>query len=204
MGVLGALVFALAVGLEVERVLALVNGVPVLSSDVDLAVAAGLIPRGEGEDDKAYRNGVAEALVLLELRWQDLETAGLTSQLHPDLAAASRKVVTDAGGEAELERRLAALGLPRELLSELVRRAALVEAYVAKRFAPFARATDEEVARVWQSELVPQLEARGEAVPLLHTVRATVESIVHERKLAAEVAEWTADLEERGEVVRYF
>ncbi|NWG01049.1 MAG: hypothetical protein HXY19_08915 [Thermoanaerobaculaceae bacterium] len=199
-----AVVLACLAGVEVERVVALVNGVAVLQSDVELAMAAQLVPRQEGEGEGAYRKAVAEALVQLELRWQDLESSGAATQLHPDLPAAWAKVVRAAGGETELAQRLTALGLPEALLRELVRRAAVVETYVAHRFAPFARVSEEEIEKFWQGELAPQLRARGEAVPALEAVHSTVEAILRERKLASEVASWTAELEARGEVVRYF
>lgn len=198
------MVLGLLFGVEVERVVALVNGVAVLQSDVELAMAARLVPGREGEGEQAYRKAVAEALVQLELRWQDLESSGAAEQLHPDLAAAWAKVVRAAGGEAELAQRLAALGLPESLLRELVRRAAVVEAYVARRFAPFARVSEDEIEKYFRDELAPQLRARGQAIPDLAAVRATVEAILRERKLAAEVESWTAELEARGEVVRYF
>jgi len=202
--VLATLLLAWLAAIEVERVLALVNGVPVLASDVEAAVMAGLVPRGPEESDEAYRRAVAEALVQLEMRWQDLEASGVANQLHPDLAAAWARVVTAAGGEAALSARLAAVGLPLDLVRAQVQRASLVEAYVARRFAPFARPSEKEVVQAWEGEFAPQFRARGEPVPELAAVRGTVEAILRERKLTAEVERWSAELEARGEVVRYF
>ena len=87
----------LTAAVEVERVLALVNGVPVLVSDVDLAEVAALVPRQPGESDDDYRRAVVEALVDLELRWQDLEAAAIAPRIPVDLDAAWRKAVL-AGG----------------------------------------------------------------------------------------------------------
>jgi hypothetical protein len=197
------LAFALASGVEVERVLALVNGVPVLLSDVELAEVAGLVPRGVDEGDADYRRAVLDALVALQLRWQDLEAAALTERVQVDLDAAWRGVVTRAGGGEALAARLAAIGLPEETLRDLVRRAAVVESYAATRFGPFARPTPREVEDVWKSELAPALAAQGKPVPELAAVRAEVEALLRERKLDAEVRRWTAELEARGSVVRY-
>lgn len=183
--------------------LALVNGAPVLASDVDLAEVAQLVPRGDGESDGDYRRAVLEALVALQLRWQDLEAAALTERVQIDLAAAWSSVVARAGGNEALQARLAAVGLPEETLRDLVRRAAVVEGYVATRFGPFARATPREVEDTWSGELAPALAARGKPVPELAAVRAEVEALVRERKLDAEVRRWTAELEARASVVRY-
>jgi hypothetical protein len=201
-----ALVFPvlLATAVEVERVMALVNRVPVLASDVDLAEVAALVPRQSGESEEGYRNAVAEALVELELRWQDLETSAISSRLPVDLDAAWHATVVRAGGEAELKRRLSGIGLPEVDLRDLVRRAAIVEAYVASRFGPFVRPTPQEVEKAWREEFVPKLQASGETVPPLAQVREKVEALLRERKLSAEVERWTSELEKRGEIVRYF
>jgi hypothetical protein len=197
-----ALAFPPAV--EVERVLALVNGAPILVSDVDLAEVGGLVPREAKESDEAHRAVVAEALVLLQLRWQDLESAGVVSRIQADLDAAWQAVVTRAGGAEALRARLAGIGLEENHLRELVRRAAIVQAYVGARFAPFVRPTTQEVEKTWRSELAPKLAAAGQPVPDLKEVRAQVEAIVRERKLDEEIDRWTHELETRGEVVRYF
>ncbi len=190
-------------GVEVERVVALVNGAPVLASDLELAEVAQLVPRAVGEADADYRTAVVEALIALELRWQDLEAAALTQRVQVDAAAAWSAVLKRTGGEQALRDRLAALGLPEETLHELVRRAALVEAYVGTRFGPFARPTPREVEETWSSEVVPQLKAQGKPVPELAAVRAEVEALVRERKLDAEVQRWTTELSQRATVVRY-
>jgi len=194
---------ALAAGVEVERVLAVVNGVPVLASDVDLAEAGQLVPRQPGEGQTAYRRAVVAALVELELRWQDLDAAALSSRVTVDLDAAWAATTRRAGGAAELAARLAAIGLPESALRALVRRAAVVEAYVAARFAPFVKPTNAEVEKAWQEELAPQLRAAGKPVPELTAVREQVEALLRERKLTAEVEGWTADLAKRAEIVRY-
>lgn len=191
-----------AIGEEVERVLALVNGVPVLTSDVELAEVAGLVPRAAGESDADLRRAEVEALVALELRWQDLQAAGVVLRLRVDLERAWNTVVQRAGGLEAVRSRLAGAGLDEPLLRELVRRAAVVETYVAGRFGTFVNPTEDEVERAYRDELLPALPA-GATPPALGTVRPQLESILRERKLLAEVERWTRDLEVRGEVVRY-
>ena len=188
---------------EVERVLAVVNGVPVLATDVELAEAGRLVPHEPGEGDIAYRAAVLDALIELELRWQDLEAAALTSRVQVDLGAAWAATVKRAGGADALHDRLAALGLPELALRGLVRRAAVVEAYVATRFAPFVRPSAAEVEKAWKEELAPRLEAAGKPVPPLAAVRDQVEALLRERKLSDEVDRWTEELAKRADIVRY-
>jgi hypothetical protein len=196
------LLFATTV--EVERVVAIVNRVPILASDVDLGEVAALIPRQSGESEAGYRNAIAEALVELELRWQDLETAAIASRLPVDLDAAWRATVHKAGGEEALRQHLREIGLPESALRDLVRRAAIVEAYVGSRFGPFVRPTQQDVEKAWRDEFVPKIEASGEKVPPLSEVRGKLEALLRERKLTQEVERWTSELAKRAEIVRYF
>ncbi len=192
-----------AASVEVERVLALVNNVPVLASDVELAEVGALVPREPAESDAGYDRAVLEALVDLELRWQDLQAAGIAARTQVDLDAAWRATVERAGGAEALRDKLAKIGFNEGPLRDLVRRAAVVQSYVASRFGPFVRPTSQEVETFWQQELVPQLKREGKAVPPLADVRPKVEALLRERKLAAEIDRWTAELAKRAEIVRY-
>ena len=198
-----ALVVLLAAPVEVERVLAVVNGVPVLASDAELAEIALLVPREPDESDADYRSVVVTALVDLELRFQDLAAAGVVERTPVDLNKAWSSMLTRAGSEETLRTRLAGSGFDETALRRLVRRAAVVEAYVARRFAPFIRPTREEVEQLYQAEVVDRARAGGLSAPDLPTVRPAIEALLRERKLANEVGRWTDDLARRAEVVRY-
>jgi hypothetical protein len=193
----------LAAAVEVERVLALVNGVPILQTDADLAEITALVPHQESESEADYRKALVAALVDLELRWQDLEASAIAPRVAVDLDAAWRGVVTRVGGEEELQRRLARIGLDEPAVRGLLRRAAVVEAYVATRFGPFVRPSAQEVEKAWQEELAPKLKTAGARVPQLSEVRPQVEALLRERKLTSEVQRWTSELAKRAEIVVY-
>lgn len=188
---------------EVERVVAVVNRTPILASDVEIVELAGLVPRSPGESDGTHHDAVREALIALSLRWQDLDRTGLAARIRPDLDASWASVVARAGGAEILLQRLAAAGLSEALLRELVRRMATVEAYAAERFGPFVRPSPQEVEAAYATELVPALAARGSASPPLDEVRGQLEELVRERKLAAEIERWTAELAARARIRRY-
>lgn len=191
-----------AQGVEVERVLAVVNGVPVLASDVEIAAIARLVPREGAEGEHEYRLTIVNALIALELRWQDLQSAGVVARLQVDVESAWTPVVERAGGLDSLRSALAVAGLELPLLRELVRRAVVVEAYVAGRFGTFVAPTTDELDRAYREEFLPTLPA-GTPAPDLKSVRPQLEAILRERKLLDEVERWTRELEARGDVVRY-
>lgn len=197
--------FALAAAAEeVERVLALVNGVPILSSDVQLARLAALVPRQPQEEEAAYRVAVLEALIALELRYQDLVQAHWQERLAVDMERAWAKVLGAAGGEVALREKLAEEGLAWASLEQLVRRAALVEAYVDRRFAHSLRVGEEELEQAYQHDFLPHWPASQGPPPALAAVRDVLAQLLNERKLAAQVDAWTQELARRGEVVRYW
>ncbi|MEW6337787.1 MAG: hypothetical protein ACOY3Y_19400 [Acidobacteriota bacterium] len=192
-----------ASAVEIERVLAVVDRTPILASDVELATIAQLVPRDEGESDESLRSATLEALIALELRWQDLEAAAIAARTTVDVDASWARVAQRAGGEDVLRERLLAAGFSEAVLRALLRRAAVVQSYVTSHFAPFVRPTVEEITAVYERELVPALRAAGDEVPSLDAMRADIEALVRERKLLAELERWTAELEGRVQVVRY-
>ncbi|MDW7966685.1 MAG: hypothetical protein RMI39_00985 [Thermoanaerobaculum sp.] len=198
------LVVPAGVAEEVERVLALVNGVPILASDVELASIAQLVPRLPQEEEEAYRRAVVEALVALELRYQDLAEARISQRVAYDWQRAWQKAVEQAGGPQALEEKLAQAGLSQGDLARLVRRAALVEAYVAKRFAAAVRVSQAELQAFYVQEFLPSWPPHQGPPPPLEQVRGPLEAALKERKLTQEVQRWTQELAQRGEVIRYF
>lgn len=186
-----------------ERVVALVNGVPILASDLELAEIAGLVPKLPGEDEANFRKAVLEALIALELRYQDLAEARLEQRISYDWEAAWKRVAVQAGGEEALERKLSEAGLTQTELARLVRRAALVEAYVARWFAPAVRVSQEELVAYFREEFLPRWPASQGPPPSLEQVRTQLEAMVREKKLTQEVERWTQELARRGEVIRY-
>ena len=200
-----ALLLAVAMTMvPVERVVAVVNGVPVLETDVRLAEIARLVPPLKGEDEAAHRRAVADALVDLELRWQDLSSAAIAQRTPVDMERVWAAAQTRAGGKEALERALSDAGLDAGMLRHLLEKAAVVQAYVATRFEPFIRPTQAEVESLWRTKLLPELKAAGKPIPPLDKVRDTVEALVRENKLQSEVDRWTEELARRAEIVRYY
>lgn len=200
---LGLWLLGSSTAVEVERVLALVNGVPILASDVELAQIAGIVPKMPHEDEASYRKAVLEALIALELRYQDLVEARLEQRVSYDWQAAWQRVVTQAGGEEELNRKLAEQGFSQGELVRLVQRAALVEAYVAKWFAPSLRVTQGELEAYYRQEFLRRWPPGQGPPPPLEQVRPQLEALVKEKKLLEQVQTWTEELARRGEVIRY-
>jgi hypothetical protein len=81
----------------------------------------------------------------------------IAPRIPVDLDAAWRKAVSRVGDEGELHRR-PRIGSSEGALRELLRRAAVVEAYVASRFGPFSSAERTEVDKAWRTRSDPQAQ----------------------------------------------
>ena len=173
----------------VDAVVAVVDGRPLLASDLELARLAGLGRTLPGTD-------LLEARIRLEAAYLDLEG----DRLEADTAAAYRRLLAAVGGEA----RLAAAGFGPADLEALARRVAAVEAYIARRLRPRVRVADEEVASAYRSEIVAPVAAAGGEPPPLEEVAARLRRLLEERRLNRLLEEWLGEVlaRHRVEVLR--
>ncbi len=171
----------------VDAVVATVDGVPILASDLELARRTGLAARVPGGT-----RDLLEARVRLEAAYRDLEG----EQLQADVGDSLRALLAAGGGEAALT----AAGFPRAAVEALARRVAVVEAYVETRLRPQVEIGDEELAAAYREEVVRPLAARGQRPPPLEAVRPQLERLLVERELNRLVARWLADVLSRHRV----
>lgn len=116
----------------VERVLAVVDGTPVLQSEVQLAQVLRAAPR-----DQALQVVIDERLMFQETT--RLAQAALTPE---EAEAAYRSVLASTP---------AAVALPEAGVRRLARRQAAIVKYVAFRFQPQVRVTDDDVRRAYEA-----------------------------------------------------
>ena len=154
---------------EAERILAVVDGMPVLLSE------ARLLRRLAGKDLEAAREALVDELLMHR------EAARL-----PQAAVSPEEVSRMA---ADLERRHP--GLAGEAgdqgLARLARRQATILRYIAFRFKPQIRVDDEDVLREWRAD---RGGTESPTVADLQPVRERLE----ERQLNTRVEAWVAEL----------
>jgi hypothetical protein len=135
-----------------ERVVATVNGVPILLTDVNAAIGLGLVEiPGSGDPAAAARAQLIDRQLMLA------EVARFAPP-EPDAASVEREVAAfKARAGDRLPELTRSTGLDEQRLRELARETLRLRAYLAQRFGPGAAVTNEDVAQ-W----VRDLRARAE------------------------------------------
>ena len=156
----------------VERILAVVEGTPILLSEVALLERLRGVPRSE-----ALEAVIDERLMFREA--VRLSQTALTAEEEESAFLGLRASARGAGTDAELRR--------------LARRQAAILKYVDFRFRPQVRIDDEAIRREWESTHPadsPPSEAEGEAIErrlALRELDAKIEAWVKELRAGAEV-----------------
>jgi hypothetical protein len=158
----------------VERILAVVEGTPILLSEVALLERLRGVPRGE-----ALEAVIDERLMFREA--VRLSQTALTPEEEEGAFRELRANAQGAGTEAELRR--------------LARRQAAILKYVDFRFRPQVRVDDEAVRREWEAT------NPGGSPPPAAATEATTRRLVA-RELDAKIEAWVKELR-AGAEVRY-
>lgn len=181
-------------GAEVlDRLVAVVNGRPILLSDVRAASAFGLIDAADGQGPEAALARMIERTLVLE----EVDRYGPS---EPAAARVAQRVdaVRARLGPAAFAAALARSGLDEAALGGLARDQLRIDDYLAQRFGAAAQPTDEEVQRYY-------LERAGEFVREGRELSfREAEPIARERlaamRRAGLISDWIAGLRRRGDV----
>jgi hypothetical protein len=184
----------------VDEVVAVIGPVPLLASDLDLAVATRLVPAIEGEAPEAYRSRVLAARIRLEIQHRDLESSGVLYRLRPDVDPVRDALVDRAGGDGALREHLDEAGLAMVDVDDLALRIASVDAYVTQRLRPRIAISLDDVESTYRELVVAEYEQRGATPPPIDEVRDDLYRLLLERRLNDEIERWTSQAEARLEV----
>lgn len=185
----------------VDRIVAVVNEEPILHSDLERVLALRQVELREGESEAGLRRRALEGLIEQRLRFQEVDRYGFQ---HVPVVALDDQVEAleyRFGGREQLHRRLAELGMTEEGLRQLLARQLQVMIYVDELLGARVFVGLEEIQRHYELELVPRLEAAGEEVPALETVREQIREVLRQQRLNEELALWTDGLRRRADVL---
>jgi hypothetical protein len=73
--------------------------------------------------------------------------------------------------------------------------------FVEQRLGPRVFVGVEEIRKRYDEVLVPELRARGEAVPPIEEVREALRAVLREERLNTEIDRWTQELRRAADVV---
>lgn len=194
-----------APGLELrDRILAVVDEDPILSSDVDRAVTLGLVERRNGEGERAFRRRVLGSLIDQRVRLHEVARFGIEPVPVEEIEAQVDEIRSRFESDEELRERLAEVGLDLPALRQLVARQLSVWIYFEEFLGPRIFVSLEDIRRYYEETLVPELESRGAPVPPLDEVREEIRQLLKERRLNQAIEERTEELRREADVLTFF
>lgn len=187
-----------------DRILAVVDEDPILSSDVDRAVTLGLVERRDGERERAFRRRVLESLVDQRVRLHEVSRFGIEQVPVEEIEAQVEAIRARFAGEEELRQRLAEVGLDLPALRQLVARQLSVWIYFEEFLGPRIFVSLEDIRGYYEETLVPELAGRGAPVPPIDDVREEIRQLLKERRLNEAIEERTEELRREADILTFF
>jgi len=187
-----------------DRIVAVVDEDPILDSDIDRAIALGLVTREDGEAEESYRRRVLEALIDHSVRFHEVTRFGIEQvpvhQIEEQVALIRSRFADDE----EFSRQLETVGLDLATLRQLVARQLRVWTYFEEFLGPRIFVSLDDVRAYYDETLVPELEARGQPAPPIEKVREEIRAVLKERRLNAAITTRTEELRREADIVNYF
>lgn len=191
-----------AAGAEVvDRMVAVVNGDLITHSDLlwQLALEPDTpldSPRSE-DLQRALERLIEQRLLFVEAhKLPHIEPKG--EEVERALAELARRFAS----QAELQARLARVGLTAERLREIVSERVEIEKYIEFRFGSFTIITSQDVADYYRRSYVPRFRQRspGRIVPKLEEVSAEIEKTLREDKVATDLTDYLDESRRGAEI----
>jgi hypothetical protein len=180
----------------IDRVLAVVQGSIVTLSDVNAAIALGLVNTAGAADPTA---SALEQLIERSLQLAEVERYAPPEPAAEEIAARVRRIHQRFESEDDLQRTLSVLGLTTERLNAIARDDLRLEAYLNQRFAPVTDPPEEEVSRYYrehQREFI-----RGGVLLSLGQVAGEIRRRLETALRAERIDEWSRQLRLRADVL---
>jgi hypothetical protein len=180
----------------IERIMAVVNGQPIVRSDVTAALRFNLTPPAPaGTDPVAWTVDrlIERTLMLSEVdRYQPPEPAAAEIDRH--VAALEQQ----AGGAAALDSVLAALGLTRDRLRTYIRDDLRIATYLHERFDSAAEPPEADVLTYYREH--PSEFTVGGTLQTFEQAQDEARRKVADARRSALISDWVASLRRRADV----
>ncbi len=184
----------------IDRIAAVVDETPILLSDVERAIAFGLVAGRDQEAADAYRQRVLDGLIDQHVRLRDVrrfERESIDPQTLREQVTAIRARFPDAGA---FEARLEALGMTEAGLEALLADQLRVLHHVETRLRARVFVSNEAIQQHFDQEVTVQARAAGQPQPPLEAVRDAIRALLTERLLDQEIIHWTEELRDRADI----
>ncbi|MGA2962967.1 MAG: SurA N-terminal domain-containing protein [Candidatus Korobacteraceae bacterium] len=187
----------------VDRIVATVNDVPVLASDVEDAVRVEALMQGRAVAQVPladYRAAMARLIDRTLIRQQ--MTSGYVAPVQQvELRLAQvRAAFPEAKSDAAWRDVLAVYGVGEQQLRKSVEEQVQLMQFVDARLRHMVRVSRDEVESYYKEKLLPELSRKGAAAEPLANVQSGIHELLLQEKIDAQLNAWLASLREQGDV----
>ena len=187
----------------IDRILAVVDEDPILLSEVEQAIALGLVERQAEETDEDYRRRVLARLIEQRLRFHEIDRFGFGELPIEEVERQVAGLVDGLGGGQRAADRLAELGLDENALKQIVARQIMVMTYVEERLGARVFVGIDDIAEYYDDVLAAEMKARGQPLPPIDDVREQIREVLKQQRLNRELDRWTEELRQKADVEDY-
>jgi hypothetical protein len=186
----------------VDQIVALVNGEVITRSDLIWSLA--LDPKAPDPSGKMSSEILQRKLeVIIDERLIAQEAAKLPAAevSQGEVEEAIRALKSSFRTEEEFQRRVEAVGLTAERISDMARQRVLINRFIDFRFRSFVLVSEEEVRDYYEQKLAPEVRRRGADPPSLDKVRGDIVALLKQQKVNIEIDRWLREIRQRAEIV---
>lgn len=189
-----------------DRVVAVVDKKVITQGDWDLQEHFEALAEGRPPEVIRFQRRSLNRLILRSLVKQQMTESGFTpvgdAEVKKTLAIL-REAAVGQGSDADWKSALARYHLTEDEVETQAREGLNVLRFIDQRFRPSAIATQDDIEKYYQDELLPALAAQSGSqakAPPLEQVRDKIAAIIVERKVDALVEDWLTGLRRQSEV----
>lgn len=192
-----------------DRVVAVVNGRAILSSDLREEMQLSILEPNDGDTgpetpQEALQRLISRTLIRQQIREEDARSTEPTaedinqriSDIRKQLPICVREnCATDAGWSAFLNKH----GLTERRVRAYLRGRMEILRFIEMRFKQGIQISQQDIEAYYRNTLVPQYQA-GQAIPALSTIAPRIEEILLQQQVSSMFSGWLESLRNQGEV----
>lgn len=187
---IGFVALSAAAQQQVDGIAARLGQQVITESEVDELGRYQQLIDGRAQDRATRLRELIEQMLIAD----QMARAGYAPALTAQVEQAYRRLEARFGTGEALRRRLQALGLSEARLRWYLHRTLAVNSFLEHRFRPQVSVSDDQIARYYYDELVPQLRCRGLPLPPLAVVKSPIRELLIEREINRRAAAWLEQL----------
>jgi hypothetical protein len=130
----------------------------------------------------------------------EAEAARFPYPSDKDINNAYAQLVKQFPSQAEFDKRCAQAGLTPDAVRRQLSEQLYLSRFLDFRFRPAAEISDADVQKYYDDEFVPELKAKGEAIPPLAKVQQTIREVLVQRDITNRANQWLDDTRSRLQI----